>query len=267
MKILLPILVGFGVALVTAPAGVSGAFLLLPFQVSILGLAGPAVSATNLVYNLIATPGGIIRYWREGRLDWNLGRLVIAGTAPGVVVGSVLRVTVFSDPRVFKAFIGFVLLVLAVKLGLDLLLLRRKTTIVDTLTRKTRRWVLGVSLVVGLVGGIYGIGGGSIIAPFLVAMIGMSIYRVAGAALLATFVTSAVGVLTFQLLGAMGHMNAVTPDWGRGALFGVGGIAGSYVGASLQRRLPEYWVKAVLAAVVGALGLDYVVSALRSFRS
>ncbi len=55
---LVPVLVGFLVAILTAAAGVSGAFLLLPFQVSVLGFVSPSVSATNLVYNVIATPGG-----------------------------------------------------------------------------------------------------------------------------------------------------------------------------------------------------------------
>src|SRR5215208_4901432 len=55
---LLPLRVAFLISALTAPAGVSGAFLLLPFQVSVLGFTSPAVSPTNLVYNIFATPGG-----------------------------------------------------------------------------------------------------------------------------------------------------------------------------------------------------------------
>jgi len=51
---------------------ISGAFLLLPFQHSVLGYTAPGVSATNLVYNLVATPGGAYRYLREGRMLWPL---------------------------------------------------------------------------------------------------------------------------------------------------------------------------------------------------
>ena len=49
-------------ALLTTPAGVSGAFLLLPFQMSVLGFVAPGVTPTNLVYNIVAIPGGIYRY-------------------------------------------------------------------------------------------------------------------------------------------------------------------------------------------------------------
>jgi uncharacterized membrane protein YfcA len=53
--------VGFLIALATTPAGVSGAALLLPVQVSILGVPSPAVTPTNLLFNVVAVPGGL---WR-----------------------------------------------------------------------------------------------------------------------------------------------------------------------------------------------------------
>jgi uncharacterized protein len=56
-----PLLVAFAVCALTTPAGVSGAFLLLPCQVSVLGFTSPTVSPTNLVYNMVATPGGLFR--------------------------------------------------------------------------------------------------------------------------------------------------------------------------------------------------------------
>jgi uncharacterized membrane protein YfcA len=55
------------IATVTSPAGVSGAVLLLPFQVSVLGTPSPAVTPTNLLYNVVATPGALYRYWRQGQ--------------------------------------------------------------------------------------------------------------------------------------------------------------------------------------------------------
>jgi uncharacterized membrane protein YfcA len=113
---LLPLLVAFAVSALTAPAGVSGAFLLLPFQVSALGFDSPAVSPTNLVYNLFATPGGIYSYVREGRVVWPLAGVVILGTLPGAFVGALLRVTVLSDSDAFEVFVGLVLLYFGVRL-------------------------------------------------------------------------------------------------------------------------------------------------------
>src|SRR3954447_8512612 len=118
---LLPLLVAFAVSALTAPAGVSGAFLLLPFQVSVLGFTSPAVSPTNLVYNVVATPGGVYRYVREERVVWPLAWVVILGTLPGAFVGAFLRVTVLSDPDTFKVFVGLVLLYLGGRLLYEVL--------------------------------------------------------------------------------------------------------------------------------------------------
>ena len=72
---------------------------------------------------------------------------------------------------------------------------------------------LGVlAAAVGCVGGIYGIGGGSILAPVLVGS-GRSPTEVAPATLASTFVTSIAGVVTFVILSSQ-KQGAVSPDWG-----------------------------------------------------
>ena len=108
--VFLPPLVAFLVSLFTSMGGVSGAFLLLPFQVSFLHYTTPSVSATNLVFNIVAIPSGVYRYVREGRMAWPLTWVVIAGTLPGVFIGYYLRVLYLPDPRSFKIFVGCVLL-------------------------------------------------------------------------------------------------------------------------------------------------------------
>jgi uncharacterized protein len=80
------------VAVLATPAGISGAVLLLPFQVSVLGTPSPAVTPTNLLYNVVATPGALYRYWRQKQTGGRLALMLIAGTLPGVIAGSVIRV-------------------------------------------------------------------------------------------------------------------------------------------------------------------------------
>lgn len=282
---LVPLLAAFVISLLTAPAGVSGAFLLLPFQVSVLGFTAPAVSPTNLIYNIIATPGGIYRYVQEGRVVWPLAWTIVLGTLPGVFVGAVLRVRYLADPGAFKVFVGCVLLYLGARLlhealgRLASLTLTRPGTGTDgtvkissVSARKVEYEfddglfsfetvpVLLLSLVVGVIGGIYSIGGGSIIAPFLVLIFGLPVYTVAGAALIATFLTSMAGIVFFQMLDAAGVGGgvAVAPDWLLGALLGLGGLAGTYAGARAQRYLPELWIRVVLGILVTLLALSYL---------
>jgi len=116
----IPPLVALVVSFFTSMGGVSGAFLLLPFQMSVLNFTSPSVSATNFVFNIVAIPSGVYRYLKEGRMAWPLTWVVIVGTLPGVFIGYYLRVLYLPDPRSFKLFVGCVLLYIGVRLIYEL---------------------------------------------------------------------------------------------------------------------------------------------------
>src|ERR1700756_109731 len=99
----------YAISMVTTPAGISGAVLLLPFQVSVLGTPSPSVTPTNLLYNVVSTPGALYRYWRQGQTGGRLALVLIAGTLPGVVAGSIIRVKVLPGPKVFDLVVASVL--------------------------------------------------------------------------------------------------------------------------------------------------------------
>ena len=75
----------FAVSAVATPAGISGAVLLLPFQVSVLGTPSPAVTPTNLLYNVVSTPGALYRYRRQHQTGGRLALILVTGTLPGVI--------------------------------------------------------------------------------------------------------------------------------------------------------------------------------------
>jgi uncharacterized membrane protein YfcA len=114
--VFLPPLVAFVVSFFTSMGGISGAFLLLPFQVSFLRFTSPSVSATNFVFNIVAIPSGVYRYLKEGRMAWPLTWVVIVGTLPGVFIGYYLRVLYLPDPKTFNLFVGCVLLYIGLRL-------------------------------------------------------------------------------------------------------------------------------------------------------
>jgi len=116
----IPPLVALVVSFFTSMGGVSGAFLLLPFQMSVLNFTSPSVSATNFVFNIVAIPSGVYRYIKEGRMAWPLTWIIIVGTLPGVFIGYYLRVFYLPDPGTFKLFVGCVLLYIGVRLIYEL---------------------------------------------------------------------------------------------------------------------------------------------------
>lgn len=135
-----PPLVAFVVSFFTSMGGVSGAFLLLPFQMSFLGYTNPSVSATNQVFNIVAIPSGVYRYWREGRMVWPLTWVVIAGTLPGVFIGAIVRVAYLPDPKHFKLFAAGVLLYIGLKMIRDLVKKMRGMATKRTAKSGFRNW-------------------------------------------------------------------------------------------------------------------------------
>lgn len=277
----------FIISFFTAMGGVSGAFLLLPFQFSVLGFTSPSVSSTNQVFNIVAIPGGVYRYIREKRMLWPLAFAIITGTLPGVMIGAWIRIEYLPDPARFKVFAGLLLSYVGARLLLDIIGVRLKgktertgratpksgheIQLIESNVRIVRfeyagehyqfkpNLVYGLTFFVGIVGGIYGVGGGAIIAPFFVAIVGLPVHAVAGAALLGTLTTSVAGVLFYQLLASFYPEMAVAPDWMLGFLFGAGGFAGIYLGARVQRFIPERTIKAILCFCILFISIRYII--------
>lgn len=289
-----PPLVAFIVSFFASMGGISGAFLLLPFQMSVLGYTNPSVSATNQFYNVVAIPSGVYRYIKEKRMVWPLTLAVAVGTLPGVFIGALIRVSWLPDPRLFKLFAAAVLLYIGGKLIKDLLTGKGKAQknaprgivgaangsgfTVEIREASLRRIAysfqgeehacptMGIALmsfVVGIVGGTYGIGGGAIIAPFFVSWFRLPVHTISGATLMGTFLTSVAGVAFYSFIAPFFPEQSVSPDWALGLLFGVGGIAGMYLGARCQKFVPAVIIKWALGVVIVGTALKYVVEYLR----
>jgi uncharacterized membrane protein YfcA len=303
----IPPLVAFVISFFTSMGGVSGAFLLLPFQMSFLGYTNPSVSATNQLFNIVAIPSGVYRYCKEGRMVWPLTWVVVIGTLPGVFLGAFVRVAYLPNPTHFKLFAAAVLFYIGLRMVRDLLKKNRgnsnKAGSEQQFQDMVRRYrdkaagqgmdegtalkkvkvthfnlkrigytfydeafdvsfwgVFTLSFIVGIVGGIYGIGGGSIIAPFFVTFFGLPVYTVAGAALMGTFITSVAGVAFYQLIAPFYPDISVAPDWMLGILFGLGGMGGMYLGAYCQKFVPAKVIKWMLAGIIVFTATKYIVA-------
>lgn len=275
----IPPAVAFTISFFTSMAGISGAFLLLPFQMSILGFTTTSVTSTNFLFNVTGTPGGIYRYIKECRFAWPVALFIVAGIIPGVLIGYYIRISLLPDPKSFKFFVGIVLLFVAFKLikdawdkrtggqeeycsiedRVDRVSLSLKKTSFD-FKNATHAFstggLFGLAFVVGIVGGVYGIGGGSIIAPFLITFFKLPVYTIAGAVLLGTFVSSVAGVAFYSLIPINGAV--APPDWILGILFGAGGLLGMYFGAKMQKHISEKWIKLVLGIIVFIIASRYI---------
>jgi uncharacterized membrane protein YfcA len=294
----LPPLAAMVIAFFTSMVGISGAFLLVPFQLSALGFASPSASATNLVFNLLAIPGGVFHYWRENRLFWPLALIVTAGGAPGTFAGAWLRTHWLAERSLFEPFVALILAYLAWRMLADW---RRKgvpSSPAGTVRLLAADWreirfahgetthaftvlpMLALSFVVGVIGTAYGIGGGSFMVPLClavwrlplhaiagttpvrrrkrapVAVWRLPLHAIAGATLTATLLTSAIALVAYSWLPAPAGV-AVRPDWALGVAFGAGGLVGTYLGARMQKRVPQRTLKGFLALLLLGLAIHY----------
>lgn len=283
---LAPFLIGLAVSIVSSPTGISGGFLILPICINFLGFTGLAVSPTNFIFNVVSVPSGLWRLWREKRLMWSLGIILMLGSLPGIFAGTVLRATWLKDTGSFKIFVALVLSALAINLLRSLWFLDSPTSKAEKNFLKSSRnfssdldvvrqggtlsFQFGgerftinipqltlISLLVGLAGGIYGIGGAAIIAPLLISWFRLPIYVASGASLLAGWVGSIFGLFSYGLFWPfISGLPPVSPDFRLGLLFGLGGMLGVYIGSALQRRLAPQPLKILMFILIAVMALQ-----------
>ena len=204
-----------------------------------------------------------------------------------MIAGYYIRVLYMPDPGRFKIFVGCVLAYLGIRLMTGVLKSRSdkarsgKTAETGTagrylsgrvgLSRSVMTFedgqyqfstipVFFASIIVGIVGGAYGIGGGALLAPFCISVLNLPPFVVAGATLASTWLFSAIAAAFYALMSA-GQGADVSPDWLLGGLFGLGGLAGIYCGARFQHRFPADIIKLILCVTVLTIAAIYLFQA------
>lgn len=213
-------LVGFTLGLV----GGGGSILAVPLMVYLVGVTNPHVAIGTSAFAVAANAAvGIINHARHGSIKWRIALVYAVAGAAGAFAGSTAG----------KAFNGekllFLFAILMVVVGATMVWRRGDQGRPGAqLTRQNAPKVLGAGLGTGLVSGFFGIGGGFLIVPGLVASTGMPIFNAIGSSL--------VAVTAFGLTTAVNYAVAGLIDWRLAATFIFGGVAGSLLGARLAKR-------------------------------
>ena len=214
-------LVGFSLGLV----GGGGSILAVPLMVYLVGIKNPHVAIGTSALAVAANAAiGLINHARQGNVVWRCGLMYAAAGIAGAFVGSTAG----------KAFDGQRLLFLfaIVMIIVGILMLRRRGDVAVTgadCDRTNAPKVLTFGLGTGLFSGFFGIGGGFLIVPGLVASTGMTMGNAVG--------TSLMAVTSFGLATALNYAGSGLIDWTLAALFVGGGIVGSLAGTRAAKRL------------------------------
>jgi hypothetical protein len=214
-------LVGFSLGLV----GGGGSILAVPLMVYLVGVGNPhtaiGTSALAVAVNAVT---GLASHARAHTVKWLCGAMYAAAGIVGALAGSTAG----------KAFDGqkllFLFALLMIAVGILMLRDRRNAGVEGAqCSRENAVNVLGYGLGTGLFSGFFGIGGGFLIVPGLVASTRMPMINAVGASL--------VAVAAFGMTTALNYAFSGLVNWPLAGIFIAGGIAGGVAGAALARRL------------------------------
>nr|WP_294847422.1 sulfite exporter TauE/SafE family protein [uncultured Sphingomonas sp.] len=233
-------LVGFSLGLV----GGGGSILAVPLMVYLVGVKNPHLAIGTSALAVAANAAiGLANHARAGNVKWKCGLLFAGAGVIGAYFGSTAG----------KAFDGQKLLFLfaLVMILVGVLMLRRRGRAGNGsvhLGRDNAGKLAGYGLGTGLFSGFFGIGGGFLIVPGLIAATDMAMINAVG--------TSLVAVTSFGLTTAFNYAMSGLVDWVLAGVFILGGLLGSFAGTRAAKRLSSsgqlVTVFAILIFVVAA---------------
>jgi len=272
---------GGSVGLLSGLFGVGGGFLLTPLLI----FAGvPAAVAVGTAVNQVAAASvsGVLAHWRRGNVDLRMGLLMLAGGLAGALIG----VAIFSllkrlgqievaIPLSYVLFLGSVGLLM---LGESLIaMVRRRFGTPKPQRQHAHFWIhrlpfkmrfpksrlyisaippLVLGLAVGILTSVMGVGGGFLLVPAMIYVLGMPTVMAIGTSLFQIVFIAAL--VTFLQAVTNQNVDAVLA-----ILLLAGGVIGAQFGTRLGSRLRALHLRGLLAllviAVAARLAVDLVV--------
>ena len=240
-------LVGFTLGLV----GGGGSILAVPLMVYLVGVPSPHIAiGTSALAVAVNAGANLVPHARAGNVKWRCAGMYAAAGVAGAWIGSSLGKAFDGDKLLFL----FALLMLVV----GALMLKGRDALGNpqvTLNREIAPKIVGFGAVTGLFSGFFGIGGGFLIVPGLIASTGMPMLNAVGSSL--------VAVTAFGLTTSVNYARSGLIDWPLAGVFIAGGIVGGLLGAMVAKRLSAK--KGLLNTVFA--GIIFVVAAYMLLQS
>lgn len=272
VNILLIVLIGMLVGGLSGLFGVGGGFLMTPLLI-FLGIPPAVAVGTEAPHVLASSVSGVIAHWRRKNVDFKMGFFLMIGG----VVGSTVGVNLFKILRIFGQIdivIQMLFLIFLGFIGFSMAFESAKTTITKYRTTSSIRtklhqhsWIHGlpfklrfhrsklyistippivIGFFVGVLSAMMGVGGGFIMIPAMVYILGMSTNVVVGTSLFQIIFVTANSTF-FQ-----SYLNQ-TVDIVLASLMIVGGVIGAQIGARLGTKLKAEYLRGILAILVIAV--------------
>jgi uncharacterized protein len=262
--------IGGGIGFLSGIFGVGGGFLMTPLLM-LIGIPPSVAVATGSNQICAASFSGVLAHWRRRTVDVKMGAVLLAGGLVGSAIGvqlfSWLRETGQVELVVALCYVFFLGGIGALMLLESLSALRRARRGARRPSRRRHNWVhglplkmrfrasnlyisaippFGVGLLVGVLAAVMGVGGGFIMVPAMIYLLGMSTTVVVGTSLFQImFVTAA----TTMMHAIANH----TVDVLLAIILLIGGVVGTQIGVRVAPRLRAEQLRVMLALLVVAV--------------
>jgi uncharacterized membrane protein YfcA len=261
---------GFVVGAYGTLIGAGGGFVLVPILLLLYPRETPqTIAAISLAVVFFNALSGAVAYARMKRIEYRSGLIFSAATVPGAILGAIT--TAYVSRRLFDGIFGILLISVAAFLVFKPENREKverpcppnhRECIVTEADGTTHRFsynkLLGitVSLAVGYVSSLLGIGGGIIHVPVLVYLLNFPVH-------IAT-ATSHFVLANMALTGTLTHIatGAFTHGIRRTIMLAAGVLLGAQLGAWLSNKIHGTWIIRGLAIALGAVGMRLLIKAL-----
>jgi uncharacterized membrane protein YfcA len=228
--------------------GVGGSSFATP-ALGLLGVPGLIAVAAPLPATIPAALVGMWTYVRRRQVEWGIARWSIIGGVPGTIVGALLSPLVGG--RALLILSGVVLAAVGVRILFPLP--EQKALLHD---RRRAGIVIPSAAAIGLFTGLLANGGGFLLVPLFVLVLGLTMPESAGTSLVVIAVLSVPTLITHWTLG---HI-----DWAVAAPFAAGSIPGAAIGSLLAQRLPAEAMKRTFGVLLIGFSIYFVTRQLFS---
>ncbi|MGY0693264.1 sulfite exporter TauE/SafE family protein [Virgibacillus sp. FSP13] len=262
MVYIICILIGVITAFVGSLIGLGGGIILIPSLLFLYHYSDMFAWATpqiivgiSLVVMVVTALSSSISYFKKGRVDYKTGLLFLAGSIPGGIFGSWLNQYINAEH--FSVYFG----ILMVALSLLFLIKRRPKSTVDGNNKNKRTFKVDgetyqytvsfwsafiLSLIVGMLSGLFGIGGGSIMVPAMIILFGIPMHIATATSMFMIVFISIISASTHIVLGHVSweHVFFFIPGaW-------IGGMIGAWANQRLKGNILE-WILRILLVIIG----------------
>jgi len=243
----LELALGFGIGLSLGLLGGGGSILTVPALVYLVGQTPQAAVTTSLAIVGTNSLVGAMFHRAQGTLNW---KVALSFGSAGMLVS---YLSAHLSSRLSPEFLLVVFGLLMLAIGM-MLFFRKGDESEKPHASKPLTVVLASGAGVGLLTGVLGVGGGFLVVPALVMLVGLPVQVAVGTSLIVIAMNSAAGFL--------GHAGSGSFDLVMTLIFTFAGLAGTFAGTKLSGRMSSLKLQKVFAVFVVVLALFLLVDNL-----